>query len=110
MHICEVKTSVLPELDDEFATDLGLTSLDELKQKVREGLESQLKRDIEKRYKDQLVKHLVNTHRSEEHTSELQSHWYISYAVFCLKKKKTKKTQKKQKKNKQKQKKKEQKQ
>ena len=28
--------------------------------------------------------------RSEEHTSELQSHWYISYAVFCLKKKNTK--------------------
>ena len=26
--------------------------------------------------------------RSEEHTSELQSHLYISYAVFCLKKKK----------------------
>ena len=24
--------------------------------------------------------------RSEEHTSELQSHWLISYAVFCLKK------------------------
>ena len=30
--------------------------------------------------------------RSEEHTSELQSHVRISYAVFCLKKKK--KTQK----------------
>src|SRR6056300_553564 len=29
--------------------------------------------------------------RSEEHTSELQSHSEISYAVFCLKKKKTKK-------------------
>src|SRR5881394_325157 len=28
-------------------------------------------------------------HRSEEHTSELQSHHPISYAVFCLKKKKT---------------------
>src|SRR5881296_4531027 len=27
--------------------------------------------------------------RSEEHTSELQSHSNISYAVFCLKKKKT---------------------
>src|SRR5881394_2292561 len=27
--------------------------------------------------------------RSEEHTSELQSHHPISYAVFCLKKKKT---------------------
>ena len=30
---------------------------------------------------------LVNR-RSEEHTSELQSHSFISYAVFCLKKKK----------------------
>src|SRR3546814_3130770 len=31
--------------------------------------------------------------RSEEHTSELQSLMRISYAVFCLKKKKTHKTQ-----------------
>src|SRR3546814_2794175 len=30
-------------------------------------------------------------HRSEEHTSELQSLMRISYAVFCLKKKKSKK-------------------
>src|SRR3546814_2153533 len=30
-------------------------------------------------------------HRSEEHTSELQSLMRISYAVFCLKKKKIKK-------------------
>ena len=28
-----------------------------------------------------------NALRSEEHTSELQSHSFISYAVFCLKKK-----------------------
>src|SRR3546814_2277892 len=33
--------------------------------------------------------------RSEEHTSELQSLMRISYAVFCLKKKKKQKTQKK---------------
>src|SRR3546814_5089305 len=31
-------------------------------------------------------------HRSEEHTSELQSLMRISYAVFCLKKKKLKRT------------------
>src|SRR3546814_11862344 len=31
---------------------------------------------------------LGNRHRSEEHTSELQSLMRISYAVFCLKKKK----------------------
>src|SRR3546814_7881073 len=30
----------------------------------------------------------AGTHRSEEHTSELQSLMRISYAVFCLKKKK----------------------
>src|SRR3546814_3567678 len=32
--------------------------------------------------------HLVEADRSEEHTSELQSLMRISYAVFCLKKKK----------------------
>src|SRR3546814_8309124 len=32
----------------------------------------------------------VETPRSEEHTSELQSLMRISYAVFCLKKKNTK--------------------
>src|SRR3546814_2496962 len=31
-------------------------------------------------------------HRSEEHTSELQSLMRISYAVFCLKKKRTQQT------------------
>src|SRR3546814_10058809 len=36
---------------------------------------------------DRLVNALA-AHRSEEHTSELQSLMRISYAVFCLKKKK----------------------
>src|SRR3546814_9655579 len=34
----------------------------------------------------------VGSHRSEEHTSELQSLMRISYAVFCLTKKKTRNT------------------
>ena len=33
------------------------------------------------------IAELRPTQRSEEHTSELQSHSEISYAVFCLKKK-----------------------
>ena len=33
---------------------------------------------------------LPSSMRSEEHTSELQSRPHISYAVFCLKKKKKK--------------------
>src|SRR3546814_6862346 len=39
--------------------------------------------------KDHRVRRTVD-HRSEEHTSELQSLMRISYAVFCLKKKKKK--------------------
>ena len=50
-------------------------------------------------WSDNLRSHQIT--RSEEHTSELQSQFRISYAVFCLKKKNTKK-----KKNKNKQKKK----
>ncbi|HIO22576.1 MAG TPA: trigger factor [Nitrospirales bacterium] len=72
MHIREVKTAVLPELDDEFATDLGMTSLEELKKKVREGLESQLEHDTEKLYKDQLMKHLVDSHTFDVPPSLLQ--------------------------------------
>src|SRR3546814_6605563 len=37
---------------------------------------------------DQHVEPAPRPHRSEEHTSELQSLMRISYAVFCLKKKK----------------------
>src|SRR3546814_6904358 len=38
----------------------------------------------------QIVLEILSETRSEEHTSELQSLMRISYAVFCLKKKKTK--------------------
>ena len=40
---------------------------------------------------NELLEEAITTsdwNRSEEHTSELQSHSFISYAVFCLKKKK----------------------
>ena len=39
-------------------------------------------------YHPELYQDKFKRHRSEEHTSELQSHLCISYAVFCLKKKK----------------------
>src|SRR3546814_5287685 len=37
---------------------------------------------------DEIARHIAPLGRSEEHTSELQSLMRISYAVFCLKKKK----------------------
>src|SRR3546814_4120035 len=42
--------------------------------------------------REELQHHYGSTFRSEEHTSELQSLMRISYAVFCLKKKKQIKT------------------
>src|SRR3546814_2518167 len=42
---------------------------------------------------DQRIERDQEEDRSEEHTSELQSLMRISYAVFCLKKKKTRNTQ-----------------
>src|SRR3546814_3713234 len=45
---------------------------------------------LQQTYKDALTgKTTADALRSEEHTSELQSLMRISYAVFCLKKKKT---------------------
>src|SRR3546814_1373199 len=44
------------------------------------------------RYYGNLRKQIPITYRSEEHTSELQSLMRISYAVFCLKKKKKRQT------------------
>src|SRR3546814_1610691 len=46
-----------------------------------------LYRAVAKQMKQKRCRHALDTPRSEEHTSELQSLMRISYAVFCLKKK-----------------------
>src|SRR3546814_9979220 len=43
---------------------------------------------VDQRFELSVGQHPVVDYRSEEHTSELQSLMRISYAVFCLKKKK----------------------
>src|SRR3546814_12454039 len=45
---------------------------------------------VTKRYDERTIIKDFTLRRSEEHTSELQSLMRISYAVFCLKKKKSK--------------------
>src|SRR3546814_2212378 len=64
----------LREWDDYNESDPGIALL-QLFAVVGEGLSHQLSR--------------LPGERSEEHTSELQSLMRISYAVFCLKKQKT---------------------
>src|SRR3546814_6562451 len=70
--------------------DLAMEEVDQGPEQVREivlepGLAQQLSEDVE----DVVQRPFAGLRlRSEEHTSELQSLMRISYAVFCLKKKK----------------------
>src|SRR3546814_1097328 len=57
------------------------------RQKILQG-ETRIKPDIS--YRNYAMRLPGSIPRSEEHTSELQSLMRISYAVFCLKKKKKK--------------------
>ena len=68
-----IKHKVLPELDDEFAKDLGeYKTLAELRDRVKTQLERSLKRDIEETYKDLLMKRLVETHHFDVPESLVQ--------------------------------------
>ena len=63
LTVKSVKEKKLPALDDEFAKDCGpFNSLQEIKDKLREGMERALKREIEDTYKDTIIKRLVETH------------------------------------------------
>src|SRR3546814_9581428 len=57
---------------------------------ARTGLGSSLFFHLQRAAADLVEFHRLEERRSEEHTSELQSLMRISYAVFCLNKKKTK--------------------
>ncbi len=55
----EIKEKVLPDLDDEFAAQVGLASLDDLRARVKEAHESQERARIEQEFRDQLVDILI---------------------------------------------------
>jgi trigger factor len=64
VKVQSIKQKSLPELDDQFATQLGeFKTLDEVRQRIREGMESERKHTAEHEAKDKLVAELVK--RSE---------------------------------------------
>ena len=58
-HVHQVKEKQVPELDDEFAADLGFDTLDELKASEREKLEKYAKAGAESQMKDAVLGKLV---------------------------------------------------
>lgn len=56
----EIKEKKLPTLDDDFAKDLGLTSIAELKQKVQENLEKEETAKADKEVEEQIYQALLD--------------------------------------------------
>src|SRR3546814_3629050 len=82
----ELFAAVLDDATAEFKRELGELLLSH--QGVRNTLMRLCLHFIEKLVDPRSIRLHRLIHRSEEHTSELQSLMRISYAVFCLKKKK----------------------
>src|SRR3546814_3628786 len=71
-------------------TKRGLITVDEMRRGIEDlgpGAYDEL--SYYERWLSSVTNVMLEKGRSEEHTSELQSLMRISYAVFCLKKKKT---------------------
>jgi len=61
VQIKGIKKKQIPELNDDFAKELGeFKSIDELRTRIREQLESQKRHEIEHTAKDKLVEELIN--------------------------------------------------
>src|SRR3546814_5240080 len=70
---------------------LGDVRAGEFKSPIRQDLKAIIANDLNASYESlEAISNWRRWFRSEEHTSELQSLMRISYAVFCLKKKKQK--------------------
>lgn len=64
VQIKAIKKKFVPELNDDFAKELGdFKSLEELRTRIREQLEAQKRHEIEHTAKDKLVEELVNRNR-----------------------------------------------
>jgi trigger factor len=62
IKIHEVKRKVLPLLDDDFAKELGVNSLEELRKKLQTEIENRLRSERTAQEKEQLVKQLIAQH------------------------------------------------
>jgi trigger factor len=61
-----IKEKSLPELNDDFAKELGeFTSIDEVRQKIREGMEHERRHNAERESKDKLLSELVRRNEFE---------------------------------------------
>jgi len=61
--VVEVKEKQLPELNDDFAKDMGLENLEDLKKKLKESIEQEETRRQNTEVEKQIVEHLLNANK-----------------------------------------------
>jgi trigger factor len=66
VRVQSIKQKTLPELNDQFAKELGeFANLDEVRKRIREGMEAERKHEAEHQAKDKLVTELVKRNEFE---------------------------------------------
>ncbi len=68
----EIREKILPELDDEFAKDLGAADVGELRKRVREELERRKEEDYWRRMREAILDELIASNPVEVPSSLLQ--------------------------------------
>lgn len=61
--ITGIKEKILPELNDQFAQDLGFSDFAMLEKKIKENLEEQLEKDAQKKLQEQLFDKLLEMNK-----------------------------------------------
>ena len=59
VKVLDVKEKVLPEIDDEFAKNMGFENLDDMKKEIRAQLEEDLKENLEKKIREKILDNLI---------------------------------------------------
>ena len=66
VKVQSIKQKALPELNDQFATELGeFSNLDEVRKRIRDGMEGERRQEVERQAKDKLVAELVKRNEFE---------------------------------------------
>lgn len=84
LTISQVRHSVLPEITEEWAKELGFESIQQLRDQVKTRLESHLEYEVQRDMRTQICKHLLETIKFDmpegvlaRHTQKLMARRYV---------------------------------
>ncbi|MFB3891244.1 MAG: trigger factor [Phycisphaerae bacterium] len=74
LAVSEVRRTVLPEIDDAFATGLGFDSLAQLREQARRRMESRVQQEVRQNLRDQVCKYLLDSVKFDLPEGVVQRH------------------------------------